>query len=1199
MTLEYRGDFRPQGYAPGDVVIWGGNAYLALATTYGRAPSDASTWLRLNSQPLRGADGADGPPGDPGPPGPEGPPGRDGRQGPKGAPGPPGIRGVPGPAVKGDPGPPGRKGDRGPAGDPGKPGQTIRGPAGESGKDGKPGPQGPKGDLGPMGPGGPPGAIGPEGPRGKGDKGDKGDLGPRGLKGDDGPEGPKGPKGPAGNDGFSGGPGPAGPAGADGAPGPAGAGVMGPPGLPGDDGEPGPQGPPGPTGTIGALSNVDDDADAPALGQALVWTPAGLAVQASDDFNRADNTALGATPVGGYAWTEDLGDPQIVSNTLTMAGGSDGLASIDLGFVDYAVQADSMTGGYPQILARWNGVLGSRTYLTAYFESSGSTLKLGKFVANSFTEIGSYVAGARGTVRLEAAGDQVAVYLDDVLRISYQISEAALRTGTKVGAAGLTGATLDNFVASRIIGEWAAETAALFFDAGISVTQPAIFTTPVGQSLLTLAGNPSGSGGNLFTVTTNGNLVTWINQYGELNSNNLATDVIGRLHDRVTIRSVNDVSNAVYVWQQTDNPFGTGALVVEGPSGMTNRLMEWKVAGDDVLTLSASGILKFGSAEDTNLYRSAADTLATDDAIQMANGQIFYMKDSGGTARQVLRMTPGDLFQVGNVATPLSTFGAINFAPDGTTRATMSADGLLTLDLAQSGSSRGLWFSTDTNLYRYSADILATDDAFFVRSANGLRLLAVAGQILTITGDAANNMVFHTTGGGVFTFDSDIRIAGDIAMTGGSRSWYVNNAAPETITLTNRSAGGAFTEIVLAGGAQSTVDLQQWQDYSTAVLARVGYDGTLYSKGHVVITDATVDQYVRRPTDGADGEDGQPGPPGPPGPAGVAGTAGAQGVAGPPGLSGEDGDDGLIVPGPVGPQGTAGSAGATGAQGLQGPPGIADDPDDFLPIPGPTGAAGVAGLAGPMGPPGAPGDDPDDFLPIPGPTGAAGVTGTAGPSGPPGLAGIDGEDAVPMPGLPGPAGVTGTSGPMGPPGAPGDDPDDFLPIPGPTGAAGVTGAAGPMGAPGWSGEDAEDVIIPGPPGNAGATGTPGTAGAIGLTGPPGLPGDDADDPLVIVGPRGATGTSGGSGTQTAFTKDLGVSRRSGTFDVTGLTGLTADNSYDVRQSGAAIATKGNARDEPEMDTIVVTAYALDTTSLRCYWQAPSTVVGTYAFVSIT
>lgn len=84
-----------------------------------------------------------------------------------------------------------------------------------------------------------------------------------------------------------------------------------------------------------------------------------------------------------------------------------------------------------------------------------------------------------------------------------------------------------------------------------------------------------------------------------------------------------------------------------------------------------------------------------------------------------------------------------------------------------------------------------------------------------------------------------------------------------------------------------------------------------------------------------------------------------------------------------------------------------------------------------------------------------------------------------------------------------------------------------------------------------------------------------------------------------FTKDLGAGKSSGTFDVTGLSGLNTSASIMVLQTSAAIASKGNARDEPECDPISVSGYALNSTTIRCYWNAPSIVVGIYAFAYMT
>lgn len=78
-------------------------------------------------------------------------------------------------------------------------------------------------------------------------------------------------------------------------------------------------------------------------------------------------------------------------------------------------------------------------------------------------------------------------------------------------------------------------------------------------------------------------------------------------------------------------------------------------------------------------------------------------------------------------------------------------------------------------------------------------------------------------------------------------------------------------------------------------------------------------------------------------------------------------------------------------------------------------------------------------------------------------------------------------------------------------------------------------------------------------------------------------------------KDLGVSNRSGTFDITGLSGLTADKPVIIMQSASGIPSKGDARDEPEMDQIQATGYTVNTTTIRVYWWCPNVVVGTYEF----
>ncbi len=88
---------------------------------------------------------------------------------------------------------------------------------------------------------------------------------------------------------------------------------------------------------------------------------------------------------------------------------------------------------------------------------------------------------------------------------------------------------------------------------------------------------------------------------------------------------------------------------------------------------------------------------------------------------------------------------------------------------------------------------------------------------------------------------------------------------------------------------------------------------------------------------------------------------------------------------------------------------------------------------------------------------------------------------------------------------------------------------------------------------------------------------------------------GGAPTFVEVIVDLGVARSSGSFDLTGLSGLTPGRYVDVRQSAAVIPGKGDARDESEMDSIALTGYVFDATTIRVFWKATGVVVGDYAF----
>jgi hypothetical protein len=281
-------------------------------------------------------------------------------------------------------------------------------------------------------------------------------------------------------------------------------------------------------------------------------------------------------------------------------------------------------------------------------------------------------------------------------------------------------------------------------------------------------------------------------------------------------------------------------------------------------------------------------------------------------------------------------------------------------------------------------------------------------------------------------------------------------------------------------------------------------------------------------------------------------------------------------------------------------------------MPGPPGVAGAAGVQGPPGAVGAGGEDGEDGIALPGPPG---VAGTAGVAGPPGANGTDGEDADAVPFVPpsqidvgmitGPSYLTGSISP-----------------------AQLTGAVNNYSPPGISGASILRQDVDGTGRNiTGLNADPnvdgrvitilniGTAGSVNLVDESGSStntnrfalANKAGSDLKILSEEGVIviydGTSQrwrviGRSTPVAqvISQDLGTGASSGNFQVTGLSGLIANKMVFAQQIPTIISSKGNARDEQEMDMILLSGVCdTSTTSITFYWWAPSIVVGTYNF----
>lgn len=94
------------------------------------------------------------------------------------------------------------------------------------------------------------------------------------------------------------------------------------------------------------------------------------------------------------------------------------------------------------------------------------------------------------------------------------------------------------------------------------------------------------------------------------------------------------------------------------------------------------------------------------------------------------------------------------------------------------------------------------------------------------------------------------------------------------------------------------------------------------------------------------------------------------------------------------------------------------------------------------------------------------------------------------------------------------------------------------------------------------------------------------------------GGGGGGLTLTNVEKSLGsapFARHSGSFQITGLSGLTIGTQVLIQQANGAYTGKGVREDEAEMDHIDVTAKVASATVIQAYWNCRRRVRGNYKF----
>lgn len=155
----------------------------------------------------------------------------------------------------------------------------------------------------------------------------------------------------------------------------------------------------------------------------------------------------------------------------------------------------------------------------------------------------------------------------------------------------------------------------------------------------------------------------------------------------------------------------TVGLTVKGAASQTANLQDWQDSSGTVLTaIDASGKLLFST--DTNLYRSAADTLKTDDKLVVSDkfNQISAANNAFGSATGLTGV------QLSVLTTSASRVGLTIQGHTSQTANLQDWQNSSANILASLTADGKLTFGTtgDTNLYRSAADILKTDDSLVV-----------------------------------------------------------------------------------------------------------------------------------------------------------------------------------------------------------------------------------------------------------------------------------------------------------------------------------------------------------------------------------------------------------------------------------------------------------------------------------------------------
>jgi hypothetical protein len=167
----------------------------------------------------------------------------------------------------------------------------------------------------------------------------------------------------------------------------------------------------------------------------------------SDDFNRADNTDLGA------GWAEVSGDWSIISNRLSPGVDTGTVILRAAGAMDSSDHSAQVTIAVPAVASLGVWCRGNSNISSGYlWRNDGSTWDLFSVVSSTFNVIATYAepAAPGDVARVQAVGSTIKAFVNGIERAS--VTDTAVASGTSVGlrTGTVTGIRYDDFTAADV-----------------------------------------------------------------------------------------------------------------------------------------------------------------------------------------------------------------------------------------------------------------------------------------------------------------------------------------------------------------------------------------------------------------------------------------------------------------------------------------------------------------------------------------------------------------------------------------------------------------------------------------------------------------------------------------------------------------------------------------------------------------------------